>query len=614
MGLIIKKLMPAEKKGSKMTADTKPYVIDSLPENASAAGLRHGAAEALHMVMPKEFADTCMGHSMAGSASEYVGNLTCHTIPGARVLAGYGAPVYGHKGPCPKPARLASLVPFSVDAETLTRIVDEVYGFNANYTTRSLLSGGAHRGAVDAAFASQLLWFKERSRKRQAPMVYRKITQVLIDCNMASTWEASTVVMHDWATVLREQFDIDNFEILTRGDNGGFAELVDVMKRAKTAAASENAELRQIMKQQNMQLAALNQDSRQQNIVLGAMQQHMQQVTEQHVAAQAALLKLFVSGINHISVQLPTSDQGSSVLQPPPLSPAATTPQVRAPLFHDHEPCQGDSLSAAGGKFLSFISLSPRQPHIALTLPYRAQGSGFSAPPLSPAATTSLQQNDDSAATQTLASLQIDAATLFLRCAAGRLSVSMDNYAAAKLIRQEHSRGNKALGFFSSMATTGEMETLAAGNVADAECMKIVHTVHDHITTMLMSLYKVAFEKHKKDCAAQVLQVKTWKKFCHSKLGGSLIPSHLDDMPNALKKLLDAKTFNDSLQYANGKWPGVTKWRTDVELERKRKAGDSVEPPPSQLQRGQEGGSAPPHTVAAMFAAAAAAVKGKDAV
>jgi hypothetical protein len=333
MGLIIKKLMPAEKKGSKMTADTKPYVIDSLPENASAAGLRHGAAEALHMVMPKEFADTCMGHSMAGSASEYVGNLTCHTIPGARVLAGYGAPVYGHKGPCPKPARLASLVPFSVDAETLTRIVDEVYGFNANYTTRSLLSGGAHRGAVDAAFASQLLWFKERSRKRQAPMVYRKITQVLIDCNMASTWEASTVVMHDWATVLREQFDIDNFEILTRGDNGGFAELVDVMKRAKTAAASENAELRQIMKQQNMQLAALNQDSRQQNIVLGAMQQHMQQVTEQHVAAQAALLKLFVSGINHISVQLPTSDQGSSVLQPPPLSPAATTPQVRAPPF-----------------------------------------------------------------------------------------------------------------------------------------------------------------------------------------------------------------------------------------------------------------------------------------
>ena len=115
LGTYIKGVMPG---GLKKFAE---FAVSSLPDDASAAGIRPGAINTLCTNVPVQLCVSNTGHDLRGFSSffEYVGATIPQLMPGAVLLAGYPPLTWGTTGKGPVPASFAALVAPGVDEEKL---------------------------------------------------------------------------------------------------------------------------------------------------------------------------------------------------------------------------------------------------------------------------------------------------------------------------------------------------------------------------------------------------------------------------------------------------------------------------------------------------------------
>jgi hypothetical protein len=97
------------------------FAVSSLPDDASAAGIRPGAINTLCTNVPVQLCASNTGHDFRGFSSffEYVGALIPQLMTGAVLLAGYPPLTWGVTGKGPVPASFAALVAPGVDEEKL---------------------------------------------------------------------------------------------------------------------------------------------------------------------------------------------------------------------------------------------------------------------------------------------------------------------------------------------------------------------------------------------------------------------------------------------------------------------------------------------------------------
>ena len=218
IGEYMKALLPHGVAGSSKKKEFERYVVESLPENVSAASIRTGAANKLHMHMPEEFACTTTGHHLQSTAhQQYINATTANCMPGAVVLAGFPAFGWGQSGECAKPPSLAAL-----DDEPLVRgltfdkIIDELYRVSS-FSPEVLQVGGRLRQAVRAAFASQVMYYEERVKARECSDVLKAMREVLVRVHLVGpdpTAAHGTLIR--WGKLLRVRFDTVNMSLTMR--------------------------------------------------------------------------------------------------------------------------------------------------------------------------------------------------------------------------------------------------------------------------------------------------------------------------------------------------------------------------------------------------------------
>lgn len=118
LGTYIKGVMQPARGGLKKFAE---FAVSSLPDDASAAGIRPGAINTLCTNVPVQLCVSNTGHDFRGFSSffEYVGATIPQLMPGAVLLAGYPPLTWGTTGKGPVPASFAALVAPGVDEEKL---------------------------------------------------------------------------------------------------------------------------------------------------------------------------------------------------------------------------------------------------------------------------------------------------------------------------------------------------------------------------------------------------------------------------------------------------------------------------------------------------------------
>jgi hypothetical protein len=193
------------------------YVVESLPENVSAASIRTGAANKLHMHMPEEFACTTTGHHLQSTAhQQYINATTANCMPGAVVLAGFPAFGWGQSGECAKPPSLRALDDqFLIQGVTFDKIIDELYRVSS-YSPEVLQVNGRLRQAVRAAFACQVMYYEERHKARECSDVTLAMRQVLMDVKLVDNQQAAHGILVQWGHLLRGQFDGENMRLTMR--------------------------------------------------------------------------------------------------------------------------------------------------------------------------------------------------------------------------------------------------------------------------------------------------------------------------------------------------------------------------------------------------------------
>ena len=222
IGEYMKALVPHDIPGSSKKKEFEDYVVKTMPAHVSAASIRTGAANKLHMNMPEEFACTTTGHHLQSTAhQQYIDAMTANCMPGAVVLAGFPAFGWGQSGECAKPPSLAALanVPLvrgSGGGEvTFDTIIDALYRLS-DFSPEVLRVGGRLRPAVNAAFASQVMYYEERAEERECSDVVRVMRDVLVAQQLARDASAAHSTLIGWGKLLRTRFNTVNKPLTMR--------------------------------------------------------------------------------------------------------------------------------------------------------------------------------------------------------------------------------------------------------------------------------------------------------------------------------------------------------------------------------------------------------------
>lgn len=160
LGDWIKALQPKERGGAARYA---ALAIDVLPDGCNASSLRAGVCNALRAQMPTELAVATTGHDLKSMSAffEYVDADRALLVPGSLVLAGWDPLPWGQVGDSPSPACLAPLDPM-LDMSVLTLAINELFRLH-DHCPSFLRPGGKLRPAIEAAFATLIMYYPDRS-------------------------------------------------------------------------------------------------------------------------------------------------------------------------------------------------------------------------------------------------------------------------------------------------------------------------------------------------------------------------------------------------------------------------------------------------------------------
>ena len=263
LGDYIRALMPHHVEGASKNAQFKDYTVETLPPNANAAGIRAGCVNLLHVTMPEAFACTMTGHRLESNAhQQYIDALTANCMPGAIVLSGFPKLDWGERDACGVPASLSALgkMPMVIDV-TFDTIIDELYVLGEECPCPSSLRKGERlRPAVEAAFASQVMYYEERVKEGECHDVSLRMQKVLVQLMLASGRPAAHDTLCMWGKLLRAQFDRDNRRLVMKEKAGLSAQVTVILNKLQEEVETlraENDRLHEHMRTMTTQQAAL---------------------------------------------------------------------------------------------------------------------------------------------------------------------------------------------------------------------------------------------------------------------------------------------------------------------------------------------------------------------
>eukprot|EP00740_Mantoniella_antarctica_P023630 CAMPEP_0198702236 /NCGR_PEP_ID=MMETSP1468-20131203/388643_1 /TAXON_ID=1461545 /ORGANISM="Mantoniella sp, Strain CCMP1436" /LENGTH=732 /DNA_ID=CAMNT_0044460743 /DNA_START=2655 /DNA_END=4853 /DNA_ORIENTATION=+ len=228
LGKYIRVVMSLDKQGNKPLT-TLGHHAPSVPERASAAGIRVGCANEVFRSMPDGFATTTTGHSMAAQSAfyDYVRSLTSNCMPGATVMAGFPALRWGERGFGPVPADLQALVRLlDLNMDDFDNMIDKLLGFDSAANPKMHVGGGL-RPAIEASFAMGVMYYPERMKAGEMGEVNRKLRDVVMKVGKYGGAEAAHQALCRWAPHLQGQFNQDNLHLTSRDSLEGMEAVVN---------------------------------------------------------------------------------------------------------------------------------------------------------------------------------------------------------------------------------------------------------------------------------------------------------------------------------------------------------------------------------------------------
>ena len=230
LGSYIKALQPVERGGA---VAYKEVAVASLPEGASAAGLRPGTCNHLATGMPGEFVVHTSGHEMKAGCSvyDYIDASVAKCIPGFLVLAGWPPLPWGQLGMGPTPPDLTVLEAVGETEESLIRIIHELFHLDTA-SPPMLLPGGSMRQLVLDIFATIVMYHEERVAAGEVR-------------NVAVALEALVPreTLYKWGRRIKSKFQSDNARLYNREADTGSVQLAEAMGQQGALVATQQREI-----------------------------------------------------------------------------------------------------------------------------------------------------------------------------------------------------------------------------------------------------------------------------------------------------------------------------------------------------------------------------------
>lgn len=235
--------------------------VQSLPDGATAAGVRPGVCNMLASQMPAEHVVQVTGHDLTNISAlfEYLDAQLALNMPGARVVAGWPSPPWGHLGMGPVPASIHALKDIGIGCETLEPLIDAVFHFDTA-SPIMLLKGGAMRPAVHAAFATMIMYYGERQQAHEMRAVHKVLYTALAAKKFTGHHGDQHQLLMRWGQVIKERFDMDNLHLTSLADHDGAAQLAAGMKQLGQSVSSLHEMFNSAIASMNTSLKSLERE------------------------------------------------------------------------------------------------------------------------------------------------------------------------------------------------------------------------------------------------------------------------------------------------------------------------------------------------------------------
>ena len=247
---------------SSVTKKISVWIKEAAGEglNATAGGIRPGAANTLAAVMPTEIAVQTTGHSLEGVSSfhSYLDADVAKCIPGGRVLAGWHAPPWGQLGEAPSPPTLEVLLCEGITLEKLQPVINNLFQIHGA-SPPSFAAGGRLRPLIETCFATNVLYHEERRSAGEMTSVCMKLEALL---RKHLEIADSRTVLIKWGFLIRARFTADNLWLTCMKETSSDAQTAEAVRSVVSMLGNlrqQVSEMQTTMQQQTAEVASLRQ-------------------------------------------------------------------------------------------------------------------------------------------------------------------------------------------------------------------------------------------------------------------------------------------------------------------------------------------------------------------
>lgn len=214
------------------------YVVDILPDNPAAGGLRHGAVELLCSSMPAEFVVVTTGHDLKNESAlyEYLGAPRATLTPGATVLGGFPPLAWGQLGLGPQAPSIDPIFVAFPDIDRI-KVVEMIVGlYDFNPATPPILQvGGRLFPAVEAAFASLLMHYGDRFAKGRLLRVCQRLQGAYLkfirpELQGPMSWNIANNELSKLGDCVRTDWKLRNLHLTMRNSAKGHEKIVQAVQ------------------------------------------------------------------------------------------------------------------------------------------------------------------------------------------------------------------------------------------------------------------------------------------------------------------------------------------------------------------------------------------------
>ena len=309
-------------KGGKATY--QHVAVSSLPEQPTAAGFRHGAADTLASSVPAELAVHNTGHDLTSLSAlwEYLRARIALLVPGAIVLAGWKPLPYGQLGKGPVHPTLDALI--GVPISELDTMIDALFNLT-KYSLPKLCVGGELRPMLHATLATMIMYYEERmGSPLEMAYVLDTMRQSYSIIGVGTDPHGKLI---EWGKAIRKQFNSDNLHLTQRHEHTELGRVIDVVQELGSTVADLGTKVADMATRQRQMETRQRQMDRKIDMIIELLQGSTVTTPSPAPLPQNASL----SSLPPSQPPLPSQPRASSAPSQPPLPSQPRSPSQPPP-------------------------------------------------------------------------------------------------------------------------------------------------------------------------------------------------------------------------------------------------------------------------------------------